>query len=387
MARLPQKFFKQYEFKRDKRWGSSNSSRTNSVRGGGNSLAYSGPRAFQVRSRGILPVFKKVERDISRITSVKIHYVDYEDDDEGGESRVEIQIICQSGIRKTYRLTCFDTDYEGTLDYPVHKENYPHKFEMQAKLFKKYIDSMSPQAEELSIAFKENCLELYGFTEEVRWVTEILKQPINTKIRLDYEQLGYLNLEDGITIRIRLKEFRYIVNLADSMGAKLLGWYKEPGMPMFFEIVGGDVNGAEELGDLRAFFMASGEKKKDTERHRHYKERVSDLRGSPVPSGLVNQKSRSQQQPRGDEDPEDRPGVGWKEDDEDDDEEDELALDQEFLQFSQRVTQDRQKSAGEDDENNDNTLHRQLDEDGDEIMSDREVGPTPGKSQAYGLFD
>lgn len=339
---------------------------------GPNSLANSGPRAFQVRSQGLVPVFRNVERDIARVTSVRIHYIDYEEEDEGSESRVEIQVVVQSGIRKVYRLTCYDSDYEGTLDYPVYKENYPHKFEMQAKVFKKYIDSMSPQAEELSMSFKEDSLELNGFTEEVRWATELLKQPINTRIRLDYDQLDYLNLEDGMIITIRLKEFRHIASLADSMGARLLGWFKDPGMPMFFEILGGGMNGPEDLVDIRTFFIASGEKKKSTTRHKHYKERVNDLRGSPKPSGYTK-KSVQPEEPM---DVEPEPPVGWQEDeDTGDDEVIERALDQELLQFSQRVSAEKESAeAGKD-------------ADGDEFMSDNEVGPTPGKSQAYGLFD
>jgi hypothetical protein len=69
--------------------------------------------------------------------------------------------------------------------------------------------------------------------------------------------------------------------------------------------------------------------------HRHYKERVNDLSGSPKPSGYMKKSISVQPKPM---DLESEPPVGWQDEEEDDNEVIERTLHQELLQFSQHVS-------------------------------------------------
>ncbi|KAK9264525.1 Rad9-domain-containing protein [Lipomyces tetrasporus] len=211
--------------------------------------------SVEVQTKFFVSIFRRHEKD-STVERCEI-FLDEADRPGGGESRLIINLLCHHGITKTYKLS-----YAKKMPYRIldSVDDYPNSFQVRATVLKEFLDHTSIRAEEFSIKFKDDKVQLSSYTNGVsRGKTDdFLKQPLMTSITLPREKFDDAIVEDDAESVFSMKELRVLVALADSLRATIEGAFSGPTLPIGFRF--GDENIAVK------FMLFTGEASVDNTR-------------------------------------------------------------------------------------------------------------------------
>ncbi|KAK9321649.1 Rad9-domain-containing protein [Lipomyces orientalis] len=193
--------------------------------------------SVEVQTKFFVSIFRRHEKD-STVERCEI-LLDEAERPGGGESRLIINLLCHHGITKTYKLS-----YTKKMPYRIldSVDDYPNSFQVRATVLKEFLDHTSIRAEEFSIKFKDNKVQLSSYTNGVsRGKTDdFLKQPLMTSITLPREKFDDAIVEDDAESVFSMRELRVLVALADSLRATIEGAFSGPTLPIGFRF--GDEN-------------------------------------------------------------------------------------------------------------------------------------------------
>ncbi|KAK9469703.1 Rad9-domain-containing protein [Lipomyces arxii] len=185
---------------------------------------------IEVMTKFFVSIFRRHEKE-NVLDRCEIS-LEYSDRQTPGESRLIVTLFCQFGIVKTYRLGYAKKNKLRVLDTI---DDYPNSFEIKAAALKEYLDHTSARAEIFSIKFGDREVVLSSFTDAVLRNQEVLKQPLSTSIVVDQDDFDSVVVEDDSESILSLKEFKVLVQLADSFGAAIAASFSEPTFPIAFE--------------------------------------------------------------------------------------------------------------------------------------------------------
>lgn len=188
----------------------------------------------------------------------------------GGVSQImTIEIQMESGIGKSYRVQCMDT--QQNYDVSFQRDACPNSYQIQAKYLRECMDYISPRAEEFQVSFEssengEGELGLLAYTREIVAEREILKQPLQTHLRLSLDQVDEYQVDANAEITVRLKELRTVVSFADALQREtaLRCYFYKPGLPVMFELVNPTL---PERVEMLFVFIATGYDGEETFEH------------------------------------------------------------------------------------------------------------------------
>ncbi|KAF8469708.1 Rad9-domain-containing protein [Kalaharituber pfeilii] len=203
------------------------------VANNGRSLATSDIEAnfsCSIQTKALLSVFRQRYVDSKdKDTAIEKCEVTLGDRPLRGECRLLVRFICKHGVVKTYKLTYEDVDVVHAIFDKNVAENH---WAINAKLLKEYVEHFGPKAEQLNISGEDGRATLTSYTEKLMDGIEILKQPLHTAVSMDTVDFEEFTVEEGLHITINLKDFKAIINHADSLGATVTAYYSAPGRPL-----------------------------------------------------------------------------------------------------------------------------------------------------------
>ncbi|KAK9377692.1 Rad9-domain-containing protein [Lipomyces chichibuensis] len=193
--------------------------------------------SVELQTKFFVPIFRRHEKD-SAVERCEISL----DDAEilgTGESRLIINLHCHHGITKTYKLS-----YAKKMPFRVldSVDDYPNSFHVKATVLKEFLDHTSIRAEQFSIKFRDDKVQLSSYTNGVSGAKkgDLLKQPLMTSITVPWEKFNDVIVEDDAESVFSMKELRVLVSLADSFRATIEAAFSGPTLPIGFRF--GDDN-------------------------------------------------------------------------------------------------------------------------------------------------
>ncbi|KAK9432813.1 Rad9-domain-containing protein [Lipomyces doorenjongii] len=193
--------------------------------------------SVEVQTKFFVPIFRRHEKD-SAVERCEISLDDAETTGTG-ESRLIINLHCHHGITKTYKLS-----YAKKMPFRIldSVDDYPNSFHVKATVLKEFLDHTSIRAEQFSIKFKDDKVQLSSYTNGVSGAKkgDFLKQPLMTSITVPWEKFNDVIVEDDAESVFSMKELRVLVALADSFRATIEAAFSGPTLPIGFRF--GDDN-------------------------------------------------------------------------------------------------------------------------------------------------
>ncbi|KAK9387077.1 Rad9-domain-containing protein [Lipomyces mesembrius] len=193
--------------------------------------------SVEVQTKFFVSIFRRHEKD-SAVERCEISLDDAERTGTG-ESRLIINLHCHHGITKTYKLS-----YAKKMPFRVldSVDDYPNSFHVKATVLKEFLDHTSIRAEQFSIKFRDDKVQLSSYTNGVSGAKQgdFLKQPLMTSITVPWEKFNDVIVEDDAESVFSMKELRVLVALADSFRATIEAAFSGPTLPIGFRF--GDDN-------------------------------------------------------------------------------------------------------------------------------------------------
>uniref|UniRef100_A0A060T271 ARAD1C26664p n=1 Tax=Blastobotrys adeninivorans TaxID=409370 RepID=A0A060T271_BLAAD len=340
---------------------------------------------FHIRCKQLVPVFRKLEKDAVHVKQLRI-IISQKVKDGVRTPRMTVEVILHSGIAKSYSMAC--TEAPSAMRYPtIDPGQYENSFQFKAKTFRRNLDLMSPQAEEFSLNFRPEYIHMRGYTRAIyNSSKELLKQPLNSNIKLNYNQLESLDAYSNVTIEFRFKEFRQFVALVDSFaGTPVIdAAYKEPGFPMHFRAHRSSLPAGVEHVEI--LFMTAGDTVDDGaevqrlafKRHSYS---IQDVQNQTFNNASTAEEADPVAHSESTAVDISESAVNW-------DTSEPMAGPRETNQNAQdAVAHDTHNSGMEVDYGEDeDEMDRKLEEFSTQVLREG-LGPTQNKSQAHGLFD
>ncbi|KAK9240235.1 Rad9-domain-containing protein [Lipomyces kononenkoae] len=211
--------------------------------------------SIEVQTKFFVSIFRRHEKD-SAVERCDIS-LDEADTPGTGESRLIISLHCHHGIIKTYKLS-----YAKKMPFRIldSVDDYPNSFQVKSTVLKEFLDHTSVRAEQFSIKFRNDKVQLSSYTNGVSTVKkdDFLKQPLMTSITVPWEKFNDVIVEDEAESVFSMKELRVLVALADSFRATIEAAFSGPTLPIGFRF--GDDNIAVK------FMLFTGEASADSTR-------------------------------------------------------------------------------------------------------------------------
>ncbi|KAK9488737.1 Rad9-domain-containing protein [Lipomyces starkeyi] len=209
--------------------------------------------SIEVQTKFFVSIFRRHEKD-SAVERCEISLDDAERPGTG-ESRLIINLHCHHGITKTYKLS-----YAKKMPFRIldSVDDYPNSFLVNATVLKEFLDHTSIRAEQFSIKFRDDKVQLSSYTNGVSGAKkgDFLKQPLMTSITVPWEKFSDVIVEDDAESVFSMKELRVLVTLADSFRATIEAAFSGPTLPIGFRF--GDDNIAVK------FMLFTGEASADS---------------------------------------------------------------------------------------------------------------------------
>ncbi|KAL3474876.1 Rad9-domain-containing protein [Aspergillus californicus] len=208
------KFFENYEF-------SSRRRNTDEFR----------PEKFscQVYIKALLSVFKGRTSGRDKDTAVERCEFEVQEDPDETECRLVIKMICGLGVIRNYRLT-----YEAaTIQHAIFDQSKAtSEWSVEPRFLKDITDHFSPSAEQLDIYSESTKVILTSFTTKITDGTEILRQPVHTSVAIDKKDFEHFLADDGMHVAISVKDFKAVINHAETAGVMITARYTRPCRPL-----------------------------------------------------------------------------------------------------------------------------------------------------------
>ncbi|KAK3938371.1 hypothetical protein QBC46DRAFT_390476 [Diplogelasinospora grovesii] len=187
------------------------------------------------------------------------------DDGPGKKSRLVARIAYRNGITASHSLPF---EVKAPTYAKFNKSEAGNRWAIASRTLRQLMDHFGPGIELLDInSDDEACIMNFTcFTEKVtkRGANSneaVLKKPLHTNIAVDMEEFDDIQVQDKLHIIISVKDFRAILQHAQTTSGELSSCYSEPGRPMKLSY-GGD-------GVLYEFIlMTIGEKDASAQKHK-----------------------------------------------------------------------------------------------------------------------
>ncbi|KAH8894897.1 hypothetical protein GQ53DRAFT_779740 [Thozetella sp. PMI_491] len=157
------------------------------------------------------------------------------DDGPGRSSRLIAKIVCRNGITASHALP-----FEPKA--PTHAKfisnEAVHHWAMSSRTLRQLMDHFGPGIELLDINPDDEArvVNFTCFTEKAVKISTkeeaVLKKPLHTSIAVDMEEFSEIEVENKLHIIISVKDFRAILQHAQSTSGALAARYSNPGRPM-----------------------------------------------------------------------------------------------------------------------------------------------------------
>ncbi|RPA75894.1 hypothetical protein BJ508DRAFT_417901 [Ascobolus immersus RN42] len=145
------------------------------------------------------------------------------------ECRMNVRMLCKHGVVKTYRLTYEDAE---RIYVKFDRETAANHWQIESGMLKEYLEHFGPKADQLDISVEGDRAIFTSFTEKLVSGDEILKQPLQTRISLSTAEFESILVENSIHLSIPLRDFKTVIQHADSLRASITAFYNNPGQPL-----------------------------------------------------------------------------------------------------------------------------------------------------------
>ncbi|KAI1803108.1 Rad9-domain-containing protein [Daldinia bambusicola] len=158
-------------------------------------------------------------------------------DEPGKKSRFIAKIVFRNGITTKYRLP-----FE--LTPPVHGKfngsEASNHWSMPAQSLRQIMEYFGPGIEYLDFHSEDDdTVNFTCFTEKVKNGEEVLKKPLHTSIAVERDEFEDFEVhEDKLHIVISVKDFRAIIQHANSLGSQIMALYSVPTKPLLLKYEG-----------------------------------------------------------------------------------------------------------------------------------------------------
>lgn len=156
-----------------------------------------------------------------------------------------------AGVTKTYKLTYESTEVMHAL---FDRTTANNRWSMRSPILKEFADYFGPKAEQLDIHYEEGKVTFLSFTDKVisskngdmnsllpdtcsklTSIAEILKHPLRTAVSVNKSDFDHFDAQEKLHIIISVKDFKSIVNHADTLpNTAINAYYSTPGRPFQF---------------------------------------------------------------------------------------------------------------------------------------------------------
>lgn len=204
-----------------------------------------------IPNKALISVFKARITDArGRETAIDRCEVNVQDQADQMQCRFIIRMICNHGVTKTYKLTYESTEVMHAL---FDKTMANNRWSMRSPFLKEFSDYFGPKAEQLDVYYEEGKVTFLSFTDKVisskngdlispishqsrlTSVLEILKHPLKTAVSVNKSDFEHFHAQEKLHIIISVKDFKSIVNHADTLhNTAIDAYYSNPGRPFQF---------------------------------------------------------------------------------------------------------------------------------------------------------
>lgn len=148
------------------------------------------------------------------------------------ESRVVIELLCNLGIKKTYRLTFEECE---ALQAVYSKDNCPNKITSRPRLLIDVVQNFHSGLDEISFQITEKMFKVKSFIDEDKrsQPSKILHTELTIDPR-DFEEYS-VGTEPG-EITFCLKEFKALLGFCEVAGQPIHIWFEQGGRPILFSV-------------------------------------------------------------------------------------------------------------------------------------------------------
>ncbi|KAI1465238.1 Rad9-domain-containing protein [Daldinia caldariorum] len=158
-------------------------------------------------------------------------------DEPDKKSRFIAKIVFRNGITTKYRLP-----FE--LTPPVHGKfngsEASNHWSIPAQSLRQIMEYFGPGIEYLDFHSEDDdTVNFTCFTEKVKNGEEVLKKPLHTSIAVERDEFEDFEVhEDKLHIVISVKDFRAIIQHANSLGSQIMALYSVPTKPLLLKYEG-----------------------------------------------------------------------------------------------------------------------------------------------------
>ncbi|QDS75670.1 hypothetical protein FKW77_007473 [Venturia effusa] len=187
-----------------------------------------------IPNKALISVFKARITDArGRETAIDRCEVHVQDQADETQCRFIIRMICNHGVTKTYKLTYESTEVMHAL---FDRTTANNRWSMRSPFLKEFSDYFGPKAEQLDIYYEEGKVTFLSFTDKViSSKNEILKHPLKTAVSVNKTDFEHFDAQEKLHIIISVKDFKSIVNHADTLhNTPVNAYYSAPGRPFQF---------------------------------------------------------------------------------------------------------------------------------------------------------
>jgi len=134
-------------------------------------------------------------------------------------------------MTKTYRLTYEAAEVMHAL---FDKTAAAQGWRISSRVMREYVEYFGPKTEQLDLCASDGKVIFTSFTEKIQDGKQVLKQPLETVITLHTEDFDDFHMQENVHITIRVKDFKAIVQHAETLHTPISAYFSYPTRPLQF---------------------------------------------------------------------------------------------------------------------------------------------------------